>query len=60
MRISCDTARLKLIRFVSSAPHSAFYSPESLAEIRSKSAETMRDILIHGIMSNVVNRADVH
>ena len=34
--------------------HSAFYSPESFVDIRSKSAETMRDVLIDGLKSNVI------
>lgn len=34
--------------------HTAFYSPESFVDIRVKSAETMRDVLIHGIQSNVI------
>lgn len=34
--------------------HTAFYSPESFVDIRVKSAETMRDVLINGIQSNVI------
>ena len=34
--------------------HSAFYSPESWVDIRVKSAETMRDVLIEGGSSNVI------
>ncbi|KAH8892117.1 C-terminal binding protein [Thozetella sp. PMI_491] len=34
--------------------HSAFFTPESYEEIRSKSAETMRDVLIDGVMSNII------
>lgn len=34
--------------------HTAFYSPESFVDIRVKSAETMRDVLIDGIQSNVI------
>jgi C-terminal binding protein len=34
--------------------HSAFYSPESFVDIRLKSAETMRDVLIDGLSSNVI------
>ncbi len=34
--------------------HSAFYSPESFVDIRQKSAETMRDVLIDGLTSNVI------
>ncbi|EXJ81866.1 hypothetical protein A1O1_07931 [Capronia coronata CBS 617.96] len=34
--------------------HTAFYSPESLVDIRLKSAETMRDVLINGGNSNVI------
>ncbi len=34
--------------------HSAFYCPESFAEIRTKSIETMRDVLIDGGSSNVI------
>ncbi|KAK5171826.1 uncharacterized protein LTR77_003462 [Saxophila tyrrhenica] len=32
----------------------AFYSPESFIDIRQKSAETMRDVLIDGLKSNVI------
>lgn len=35
-------------------PHSAFYSPESYVDIRVKSAETMRDVLINGLKSNII------
>ncbi|KAF2122561.1 C-terminal binding protein [Lophiotrema nucula] len=35
-------------------PHTAFYSPESYVDIRIKSAETMRDVLIDGGMLNVI------
>ena len=34
--------------------HSAFYSPESFIDIRTKSAQTMRDVLIDGLKSNVI------
>lgn len=34
--------------------HTAFYCPESFAEIRTKSVETMRDVLIDGGSSNVI------
>ncbi|KAF2094217.1 C-terminal binding protein [Rhizodiscina lignyota] len=34
--------------------HSAFYSPESFVDIRWKSAQTMRDVLIDGLKSNVI------
>ncbi|KAK6430511.1 hypothetical protein LTR95_013334 [Oleoguttula sp. CCFEE 5521] len=34
--------------------HTAFYSPESFVDIRVKSAETMRSMLIDGIASNVI------
>lgn len=34
--------------------HTAFYSPESFVDIRVKSAETMRDVLIDGGRSNVI------
>lgn len=37
-------------------PHSAFYSQESLIEMRKKSALIVRDALLHGRYSNVVNR----
>lgn len=36
-------------------PHSAFYSPSSYADIRSKSAETMKDVLIDGLRTNVIS-----
>jgi phosphoglycerate dehydrogenase-like enzyme len=38
-------------------PHSAFYSQESLAEMRRKSAMTVREALVNGRFLNVVNRA---
>ena len=34
--------------------HTAFYSPESFVDIRVKSAETMRDVLMDGGRNNVV------
>jgi C-terminal binding protein len=34
--------------------HTAFYSPESFVDIRVKSCETMRDVLIDGGTSNVI------
>lgn len=34
--------------------HSAFYSPESFVDIRTRSAQTMRDVLIDGLRSNVI------
>jgi phosphoglycerate dehydrogenase-like enzyme len=37
-------------------PHSAFYSQESLIEMRTKSALIVRDALLHGRYANVVNR----
>jgi len=39
-------------------PHSAFHSPEALADIRRKSAETMRDVLIEGSNTNVIRPDD--
>ncbi|OJJ38300.1 hypothetical protein ASPWEDRAFT_168214 [Aspergillus wentii DTO 134E9] len=35
-------------------PHSAYYSPESLLDIRVKSAEIMRDVLIRQLRVNVI------
>jgi C-terminal binding protein len=35
-------------------PHSAFHTPEAWADIRRKSAETMRDVLALGLHSNVI------
>ena len=35
-------------------PHSAFHTPESLDDIRSKGAETMRDVLLEGLRTNVI------
>jgi C-terminal binding protein len=35
-------------------PHSAFHTPEAWADIRSKSAETMRDVLVLGLDTNVI------
>lgn len=34
--------------------HTAYYSPESWVDIRVKSAQTMRDVLIDGLRSNVI------
>ncbi|KIW26833.1 uncharacterized protein PV07_06636 [Cladophialophora immunda] len=34
--------------------HTAFYSPQSFIDIRVKSAQTMREVLIDGLQSNVV------
>lgn len=38
-------------------PHSAFYTPHAYDDIRIKSAETMRDVLLDGLRSNVVDPA---
>jgi C-terminal binding protein len=35
-------------------PHSAFYTPHAYDDIRIKSAETMRDVLMDGLSSNVI------
>lgn len=35
-------------------PHSAFYSPQSFDDIRRNSAQTMRDVLIDGLQTNVI------
>jgi C-terminal binding protein len=35
-------------------PHTAFYSPESYMDVRVKSAETIRDVLIEGLQTNVI------
>ena len=37
-------------------PHSAFYSQDSLIEMRRKSATIVKDALLHGRFANVVNR----
>ncbi|HUP02734.1 MAG TPA: C-terminal binding protein [Bryobacteraceae bacterium] len=37
-------------------PHSAFYSQESMVELRRKAALTVRDALLHGVLRNVVNQ----
>lgn len=37
-------------------PHSAFYSQESMVEMRQKSALTVKDALVHGRYRNVVNQ----
>jgi D-3-phosphoglycerate dehydrogenase / 2-oxoglutarate reductase len=37
-------------------PHCAFYSQESLTEMRRKSALTVREALLHGRFLNVVNQ----
>lgn len=34
--------------------HTAFYSPQSFVDIREKSAQTMRDVLIDGLKSNII------
>ena len=39
-------------------PHSAFHSPEAWDDIRRKSAETMRDVLVEGLGTNVVPPGD--
>jgi C-terminal binding protein len=39
-------------------PHSAFHTPEAWADIRRKSAETMRDVLLLGLRSNVIRPED--
>ena len=36
-------------------PHVAFYSPEAVADMRLKSAETMRDVLFDGLDTNVID-----
>jgi len=35
-------------------PHSAFHTPEAWLDIRRKSAETMRDVLLLGLSTNVI------
>lgn len=35
-------------------PHSAFHTPEAWGDIRRKSAETMRDVLVEGLSTNVI------
>ncbi len=35
-------------------PHSAFHTPEAWDDIRLKSAETMRDVLLRGLATNVI------
>ncbi|MFH5924953.1 C-terminal binding protein [Roseomonas xinghualingensis] len=35
-------------------PHSAYHSPEAVEDIRRKSAETMRDVLLEGLNTNVI------
>lgn len=35
-------------------PHIAFHSPEAWEDIRRKSAETMRDVLLRGLSTNVI------
>lgn len=39
-------------------PHCAFYSPESWEDIRVKSAQTMRDVLVDGLRVNVIDPTD--
>ena len=39
-------------------PHAAYYSPQSFVDIRVKSAETMRGVLIEGERGNVVDPGD--
>jgi D-3-phosphoglycerate dehydrogenase/C-terminal binding protein len=38
-------------------PHAAFFSPESLRDLRRKAAETARDYLAGGPPRNCVNQA---
>jgi phosphoglycerate dehydrogenase-like enzyme len=35
-------------------PHIAFHTPEAWDDIRIKSAETMRDVLVEGLRTNVI------
>ena len=35
-------------------PHSAYHSPEAVSDIRRKSSETMRDVLLEGRSTNVI------
>lgn len=35
-------------------PHSAFHTPDAWLDIRRKSAETMRDVLVKGLSTNVI------
>lgn len=35
-------------------PHAAFHSPEAWEDIRTKSLETMRDVLLRGLSTNVI------
>ena len=35
-------------------PHAAFHSPEAWEDIRIKSLETMRDVLLRGLSTNVI------
>jgi phosphoglycerate dehydrogenase-like enzyme len=35
-------------------PHIAFHTPEAWEDIRRKSAETMRDVLVEGKRTNVI------
>ncbi len=35
-------------------PHSAFHTPQAWDDIRVKSAETMRDVLVDGLATNVI------
>jgi C-terminal binding protein len=35
-------------------PHIAFHTPEAWDDIRLKSAETMRDVLVEGLRTNVI------
>jgi phosphoglycerate dehydrogenase-like enzyme len=48
----------EITRFPNSivTPHSAYYSQESMVELRRKSALTVRDALMEGKMTNVVNQ----
>jgi phosphoglycerate dehydrogenase-like enzyme len=40
-------------------PHAAWYSPDGRADLRRKSAETVRDFFRHGQLRNCVNQADL-
>jgi C-terminal binding protein len=39
-------------------PHSAFHTPEAWQDIRTKSAETLRDVLLHGGSANIIRPDD--
>lgn len=55
----CGASVLQALPNCIVTPHSAFYSQESLIEMRTKSALIVRDALLHGRYINVVNQESI-